>query len=68
MEEKKSEKTKEIKTASYTRRAVDRYQEKKKIITVTLDINDYKKLSALGVVSAADVRRVLLEYIEKNDI
>ena len=64
--EEKQKKIKEIKTADYTRKAINDYQQKKKLITVTLDRTDYEKLCDLGVVGSADVRKVLLQYIEEN--
>lgn len=65
--EKPKKEIKEIKTPDYTRKAINNYRKDKKMITVTLSMNDYNNLCALGVVSASDVRRVLLEYIENNN-
>lgn len=67
MEEGKKEKAyKEIKTADYTRKAINDYQKNKKLITITLNMKDYEKLVSLGIVGAADVRQVLLDYIKEK--
>ena len=63
---KKAEKTtKEIKTPDYTRKAINNYRKDKKMITITLSVADYERLKDHGIITAADVRRVLLEYIKE---
>lgn len=63
----KKPKTKQIKTADYTRKAINNYQQNKKLITVTLDRSDYEKLCKIGVTGSADIRRILLDYLEKYE-
>lgn len=60
----KKPKTKQIKTADYTRKAIDNYRKDKKLITITLAASDYEKLCNIGISTAADVRRVLLDLIQ----
>ena len=56
---------KTIKTAAYTRRAVDAYRKDKKQFTVIFSADQWERMQKTGILTAADVRRVVLEYIEK---
>ena len=57
---------KTIKTADYTRRAVDSWRADKKQFTVIFSADQWERMQSAGINTAADVRRVVLEYIEKK--
>lgn len=57
---------KTIKTADYTRRAVENYRKDKKQINVIFSADQWERMQSAGIHTAADVRRVVLDYIEKK--
>ena len=54
------------KTPNYVKRSIDKYRADKKTVTMLFNSEQWQKLTAAGFGSGADIKRFLLEYIEKK--